>query len=642
MAGIDPRSMQGWNEPPRPRRRHPRMVLSAVLLLVLGLVGTLVATQIGTSGPNRPKLNQAPFFAAVAALARQPMVHYTGSTPGVGGWSFEVTSKGQMTGSVTVDGRQMDVLVVGGATYVKPSAEMLDGLLPSDDQASSMAGKWITGLDGGSAAGLVPQLETPLAMASQLFGALMQGTDFPLASAPATRVGTVAALEASTPDGDLYVTAASPYRVLQIVPSSSAALSPLSPSSGSSGSSGSAAPVIPTGAFAAYRTDAGLGPKAEDAGAGAAAAATTTLAPMTEADEDQAYSTLKGQTAQTSGAMNAGVTTAVDGDGEISCSTGGCEVTDTITTSAASSTGARLSGTVTVDMTADVTVQGQGAGSCTAQTTMGINATAEVECEDGGAGAVIEEDQAQAQEQADESGESVEQELDCEAEVEVVAEAAITATEIAQEVDDLQGQQEAADQAARSEQQSGSADEPGALTPDQQASLNDALGSVDAQNPDTGQGRQAGDSGGSGDDSAALSDDLQQLAGQSGDGDPHILLGIDSPSFRDLTTRIGAQNLMGYPKKVAQDLFLDELYNNPGAKWSVSVDGFHGQGLKEQMEAAIAVGMFSIDNPGMPMSSLTQWEMAQLWLAKGTDGGNGTIGDVDFYEDGRPLPNPWA
>lgn len=597
------------------------MVLSAVLLLVLGLVGTLMATQLGTTGPNRPKLNQAPFFAAVAGLAAQPMVHYTGSTPGVGSWSFEVTSKGQMTGSVTVDGRQMDVLVVGGKTYVKPSAEMLDALLPSDDQASSMAGKWITGLDG-STTGLVPKLDTPLAMASQLFGALIQGTDFPLASAPATRVGTVAALEASTPDGDLYVTAASPYRILQIVPSSSSAAS--------------AAPGLPTGAFAVYRADAESGPKAEEADTGAAVAGATTLAPLSQAAEDQAYSTLKGQTAQTGGAMNAGVTTAVDGDGEISCSTGGCEVTDTITTSAVGSTGAQLSGTVTVEMTADVTVQGQGAGSCTAQTSMGINASAEVACQDGAAGAVIEEDQAQAQEEADESGESVEQELDCEAEVEVVAEAAITATEVAQEVEDLQGQQEAADQAARSEQQSGS-DEPGALSPDQQASLNDALASVDAENSAAGQ--PAGEPA---DDASALSDDLQQLADQSADGDVHILLGIDSPSFRDLTTQIGAQNLMGYPKKVAQDLFLDELYNNPGAKWSVSVDGFHGQGLKEQMEAAIAVGMFSIENPGMPMSSLTQWEMAQLWLAKGTDGGNGTIGDVDFYEDGRPLPNPWS
>ena len=79
---------------------------------MLDLVGALIATQIRLASVRQAP-NCAPFFAAVAALAAQPMVHYTGSTPGIGSWPLEVTSKGQATGSVTVYGQQAAVLAVG-------------------------------------------------------------------------------------------------------------------------------------------------------------------------------------------------------------------------------------------------------------------------------------------------------------------------------------------------------------------------------------------------------------------------------------------------------------------------------------------------------------------------------------------------
>ncbi len=94
---------------------------------------------------------------------------------------------------------------------------------------------------------------------------------------------------------------------------------------------------------------------------------------------------------------------------------------------------------------------------------------------------------------------------------------------------------------------------------------------------------------------------------------------------------------MGYATQDAKDMFSMTLWGNPEAKWSVSLDGFDGEGVEEKFMNAVSAGTRN------PKISVTQWEMAELWMAKGMgSSGNKTIGDVTFYENGKEVPNPWA
>jgi len=596
-----------------------------VLALVAGIAGYVLLPD-----SKAPVRDRAPFFLAVAALSREPAVHYSGALPDGTSWDMEATSGGQQLGKVIVGGQQIGILVVDGVTYIKPPAGMVDSLLPAGLPADAVRGKWVTGADG-LASALPRTPASPLALASSLFGALEQTTDFPVVGAPRTEVGGVPAESVTTPAGVLTVSADPPYHVLRLA---SATASPNRIARGSSADTTYRTPgpvpqrAIRTDSAMLLSAHGGFVPGRAVTAARFAVDATsnvmdgqgqTDFIPMSGADDSQMFSTLEGETSDTSGAVDAGVTTSVQGSGSLSCSTSGCMVTDEVSTSSTSSAGAQLSGTVTAKMTATVTVQGAAAGECSAQASMAVNASTTITCEDAQAGSVIEQDQAQAQQQADATGESIDQVLDCLASVEVYAEAAIEA-QVQQEVSSEKAEQRADEQAATENQNA----VPGAVTQAEEAALNNAMAQADPGPGGAPATSPAPDPG----------SELQQLGSR---GSYNILLGISSPAFQDLTESEGLENLMSYSTADARDLFLMILYGNPDAKWSVSLDGFDGDTVESKFMNAALTGARS------PMNSVTQWEMAQLYDVKGNGRyGNNTLGGITFFENGKKVPNPWA
>ena len=431
------------------KRRGVRLV--AVLGLVVAVLAGLAVSPLAPWRSAQPQADRTPFYLAVAHLFATPAVQYSGSAPGTGtSWDMSVTSGGEQLGTVTVGGQQIGVMTVGGRTYVKPPQSLLAGL-GAAASATGLQGKWITGDD--SLTGAVPQgLASPSQLAYQLWLDIGAATDFPKAGAAPVRVGATPALSVSLPDAVLYISATAPYRVLRLAPlpatggarAASAELAAGTPSSGVPPDR-----AVDTAWLPAAATDglASVGLASD----GLASVGQTDLQQDSPAQVNAAYSDLIAQTRTLSSAVNVGVSFDFNQTGNLSCSDSSCTVNENVVTSTTSAEGAQLSGSVTADMSATVTVDGQAAGGCTQTATLPINGSGTISCPDPDVAPVIAQIKAEKQAEADEQAEAEGQDVDIPYTLDYLASVEIEAmasgqAEVDQEVGTEQAEEQAADQ----------------------------------------------------------------------------------------------------------------------------------------------------------------------------------------------------
>jgi hypothetical protein len=103
-----------------------------------------------------------------------------------------------------------------------------------------------------------------------------------------------------------------------------------------------------------------------------------------------------------------------------------------------------------------------------------------------------------------------------------------------------------------------------------------------------------------------------------------ILLGLRSYGVEALGQSIGARTLLSDPHW--KTTFMEAL-GNPSIRFTVSLDGFAGVTVEEQVMNAVARGFGH-------MPAATQWEMAQLWQA-------GRLPTTTLMKGGKVVPNPF-
>jgi hypothetical protein len=349
-------------------------VAVSAIVIVVTLTAAALTWLLSASGnqtSNRSVLNQAPFAQAIAALAAAPEVHYRTSIPELGTVDVRATSTGELVGTAEQDGQPVQMLRVGGRVYVKsPESALPTGDNPAE--SSAMDGKWLTGSAVSKMLGSLPdQFVPPEQLASLLAGAL--STAEPL---PATVIDGQPVVAANTRLGTLYVTRNQPYRVVRLVPAAS------------SGST-----TQPAGSRPAGVTGAG---------------STTDFPAEQPGDVSSTYAQLKLVVPELASAIDTDLNFRLQGNGQVSCSEAGCQVTVTVTNSISPSqanTGI-TGGTVNADLSADVTIDGQPAGGCTGAGPLPLNGTGTMSCSVPSAAGVFNATKAQKAAEAEQQSEA--------------------------------------------------------------------------------------------------------------------------------------------------------------------------------------------------------------------------------------------
>lgn len=356
----------------RPLRRRAALMsgIAAAMAVTVGLAAWL--TWLAGA---QPAIGQLPFKAALAALASAPEVHYRTATGGDTA-DIQVTVAGDVVGTITHAGQPYQLLQVNGQFYVKPPAAAV--AKPGSAEAAALGGKWLTGRLATGLVGWAPsKFPAPAQLAAQLTTALGRSP----ARDPGTRVDGVPVLAASTPRGDLYVSKNAPYRVVSLVPTASAA-----------------------GDVAGFPAEAGIAGNEAGFSAGAEPGATQ-LAPVDDGDVRSTVNALTSGAGQLSNVINTDVSFNMQGSAQVNCSEVGCQATDTDTTSVTGGSGGTgPTGTVSADLIANFTIEGEPAGSCQGTAQLPVNGTGQISCSDGGAGAVFSAADARDKAQAEADG----------------------------------------------------------------------------------------------------------------------------------------------------------------------------------------------------------------------------------------------
>ncbi|GAB2562507.1 nucleic acid/nucleotide deaminase domain-containing protein [Nocardia heshunensis] len=275
-----------------------------------------------------------------------------------------MTAEGETLGNATAPGQpQVDVLSVGGKTYVRPPNGSRLSDLPTGVSPTSVAGKWVTGSE--LPAKLVPaEAQPPHQLADRLMRALDRATAFPRIGASPIQVGADQAYEVATPDGTLAVSATTPYRVLRWIPRTT------------DQQTSTSTPVEPT------------------AGGGVNAVVDQSQGPivftvMTPADREQAFNDVIAQTQTLTDAVDVGVQFNFQQSGDLKCTNDSCTVSATVSTVTTAAQGARLSGNVSAVMRASLTIDGQPSSGCSTTQTLPINGSSVMACVDGSVAPII-------------------------------------------------------------------------------------------------------------------------------------------------------------------------------------------------------------------------------------------------------------
>ncbi|MFC3455511.1 SON protein [Amycolatopsis speibonae] len=404
---------QGWvpQPVPAPPARKPRWPLFAGIAgLVLVLLAGLTTWLLWPS-----KAGREPFEQALAGLSSAPAVR--NSTSAIGGMittDVKTTAYGETSGTMSFQGKKIEILVVGGKVYFKAPDGLLPGSRGDSSAAEDLKDRWITGEDA-LFGPVVRQFESPEKLAARLREALERAEKIPGDQNESVR--DVPALKASTPTGDLYVSKEAPHRLLRY----SVKMPGGMPS----------VPRVPT------MPDAGS-PSQMPPGAGLGESDVDALSPE---ETDAVYEDLVSNTKKLSGAVDTGVRFDMDGAATVACGAAGCTVTANVSNTASANSGGKVTGQVNATMTANVTIGGRAAGSCRNTATLSLNSAGSISCVNSGAGGVFSA--VEAEKKADAEAQSraaggvpVQYRIESIASVSVVAEA-IGQVEITRLVDEL-------------------------------------------------------------------------------------------------------------------------------------------------------------------------------------------------------------
>jgi len=384
-------------------------------LAVLGAVLVALALTLGLTyrfaGRTGPAIDRAPFDAAVANLAKAPVVHYQGTTfNGSTTWDIRVTSHGEDVGTITAEGDDAKLFTVAGTPYAQLSDDVASTVAEELGMPDSVfTGKWMASTRISTQpmfAQVLATLLTPAKLADQLRTALAGTWRFPTTADPATSMDGVPALLATTPLGDLYVTRDAPYRILHLAPPTPLTSTPAQPFPGLAPGGTAGTPQAPTttteppatsGAHpAAYHRDSTADPVVNTG---------DTDFPAETADDVAAtYSELESDVndlAQNSVDSDIRFTIA-NNQPDVSCDQSGCTNTAHVTGEVVNGADSTItSGQVTARLTATDTVDDLPAGNCTTVATLALSGTSTISCTNPAAGPVITSELANRRSQAE-------------------------------------------------------------------------------------------------------------------------------------------------------------------------------------------------------------------------------------------------
>ncbi|WP_245192721.1 SON protein [Amycolatopsis alba] len=404
---------QGWVPQPvpaPPARKSRWPLFGGIAGLVVVLLAGLTTWLLWPSNAGRE-----PFEQALAGLSSAPAVR--NSTSSVGGMittDVKTTAYGETSGTMSFQGKKIEILVVGGKVYFKAPDGMLPGARADSSGTGDLKDRWITGEDA-LFGPVLQQFESPEKLAARLREALERAEK--IQGDQNESVRDVPALKASTPIGDLYVSKEAPHRLLRYsvkMPGGMPSVPrvPTMPDAGSR-------PPMPPGA--------GLGESDVDA--------------LSPEETVTVYEDLMSNTRKLSGAVDTGVRFDMDGAATVACGASGCTVTANVSNSASANSGGKVTGQVNATMTANVTIGGRAAGSCRNTATLSLNSAGSISCVDSEAGGVFSA--VEAEKKADAEAQSraaggvpVQYRIESIASVSVVAEA-IGQVEITRLVDEL-------------------------------------------------------------------------------------------------------------------------------------------------------------------------------------------------------------
>ncbi len=353
---------QGWvpQPVPAPPVRKPRrwLLFGGIAGLVAVLLAGLTTWLLWPS-----KAGREPFEQALAGLSSAPALHH--NTAAVGGMiktDVKTTAFGETSGTISFQGRNIEILVVGGKVYFKAPDGMLPGSRADTSATEDLKDRWITGEEA-LFGPVLQQFESPEKLARRLREALEKADEFD--GDQNEKVRDVSAIKASTPAGDLYVSKDAPHRLLRYsvsVPAGMPSVPKLPTMPGPE-----SRPQMPSGT--------GLGESDVDA--------------LSPEETDGVYEVLMSNTRKLSSAVDTGVRFDMDGAATVACGTSGCTVTANVTNSASANNGGKVTGQVNATMTANVTIEGRSAGSCQNSASLPINGSGSISCVNGGAGGVF-------------------------------------------------------------------------------------------------------------------------------------------------------------------------------------------------------------------------------------------------------------
>jgi len=147
-------------------------------------------------------------------LGKDPVVGYDGPVPGsatTGDAKITVSRGGAAHGSIDLDGTNVDVYEAGGQTLVKSGKSYWDDKAGGATKAAQYAGKWVKSTADNGVGFDPAEVLKPSALAERVKGTLGQ-----VGTPVKDKVGDTDALKIPVIGGNLYITAAAPYRLLEV------------------------------------------------------------------------------------------------------------------------------------------------------------------------------------------------------------------------------------------------------------------------------------------------------------------------------------------------------------------------------------------------------------------------------------------
>ncbi|MFB4298160.1 hypothetical protein [Actinomadura sp. NTSP31] len=216
IPGMPPPGIGG----PRPRggKLKKRLLTGAGVAVVLAAAATVAMVFVSDDdGPGRPRpkpSSTAPAAWALKAgreLTSGPGFRYRGTLTGANNApvqvDLQVTAAGSATGTLTAGTLKADVVAVDGETYIRAGVAFWREYAGERSHPDNFAGRW------SKAPASVPGFDVPDVLGAQ---AIAESLTKAPADPPTQTVGGVRAYKIATKDATYLVSAAAPYRLLNV------------------------------------------------------------------------------------------------------------------------------------------------------------------------------------------------------------------------------------------------------------------------------------------------------------------------------------------------------------------------------------------------------------------------------------------